>query len=139
MSLMLSCSTSTKSVAVKMPSEQFESKFEGTETCLMLLMRNYQSLQRLPANSLTAGLTDYGANSLTSSALKPSNRLMRWGQPKASFLQNAFTTCQRLRQRCVNTMLDTKRLLSNCACANTLRLLQTTLQSEVRVPLLLTF
>ena len=139
MSLISSCSTSTKNVAVKMPSGRFESKFEETGTCLMWLMKNCLSWRPLPANSLTVELTDCGVNSLTSLALKQENPLMKWGQPRASFLQNASITCPKLLLRCVNTMQDTMQLRSNFACANTLRLQQTMRLSEMQRPSLLTF
>ena len=50
-----------KSVAAKMPLEQFANRFVVTVTSLTSLTKSYPSLQQSPVNSPMAELTDCGA------------------------------------------------------------------------------
>ena len=126
-------STNMRSVGVKMHFEPFESKFDATEICSKLLMRNSLSLRPLQANSLILVSMHCGRNFQPWLALRPERRWKLSANAKASSLLSVSTTSPTLLQPFEPTMTRTPPLLRSSVFASTLSLRRNMFHPSLRM------
>ena len=130
---MLLFSINTKSEGAKMLFEQFESRFEETETCLMLLMKNSRLLRQLQVNSQTLASMHCGRSSHLLLDLKAGHQWRSLENAKASYLLSVSTISQISLQRSEIITKRIQKLLKNYASVNILRLLKNTFHQLLQI------
>ena len=130
---MLLFSINTKSEGAKMLFEQFESRFEETETCLMLLMKNSRLLRQLQVNSQTLEWMRCGRSSHLLLDLKAEHQWRSLENAKELYLLNGFTISQISLQRSEIITKRIQKLLKNYASVNILRLLKNTFHQPLQI------